>query len=60
MVGSLLLLPVFTLRGGLSRNVSLFGARLGLRIVVFSTGLAMLSRVVFIVTLFIYKGVFPS
>ncbi|MFH1153884.1 MAG: hypothetical protein V1793_08710 [Pseudomonadota bacterium] len=56
MVGSFLLLPIFALRGSLSRHISIFGPGLGIRIVATSTGLGMLSRLVFVIILHLYKG----
>lgn len=57
ILGSLLLLPLYTLRGNMSRSVSIFGTKLGVRIVTTSTALTMLSRVIFIAAILFYKGV---
>ncbi|MFH1666838.1 MAG: hypothetical protein ABIA17_04625 [Elusimicrobiota bacterium] len=57
ILGSLLLLPLYTLRGNMSRSVSIFGTKLGIKIVTTSTALTMLSRLIFIVIILIYKGV---
>ncbi len=57
IVGSLLLIPIYTLRGSLSHSVAIFGPKLGIKIVLTSTALAMLSRFIFLIVLLIYKGV---
>lgn len=56
ITGSFLLLPFFALRGGLSRNISIFGPKTGFKITATSTGLAMFTRLVFIIMIVIYKG----
>jgi hypothetical protein len=57
IVGSLMLIPIYTLRGSLSRNIAIFGPKLGIKIVLTSTALAMLSRFIFLIILLLYKGV---
>ncbi|WP_319508296.1 nucleoside recognition protein [uncultured Methanolobus sp.] len=44
MLGSMFMLPVFSIRSLLPRYVSIFGPRIGIRIVVFSTGISILVR----------------
>ncbi|MFH1260228.1 MAG: hypothetical protein ABII74_10555 [Elusimicrobiota bacterium] len=57
ILGSLLLIPLYTLRGSMSRSISIFGTKLGVKIATTSTALTMLSRLIFIVLILIYKGV---
>jgi hypothetical protein len=57
IVGSLMLIPIYTLRGSLSRSIAIFGPKLGIKIVLTSTALAMLSRFIFLIILLLYKGV---
>jgi len=44
MLGSMFMLPVFSIRSLLPRYVSIFGPRIGIRIVAFSTGISILVR----------------
>ena len=44
MLGSMFMLPVFSIRSLLPRYVSIFGPRIGIRIVTFSTGISILVR----------------
>ncbi len=48
LLGSLLMLPIFTLRYSFARYVSIFGFSLGSRILMVSTSLGMLNRGVFL------------
>lgn len=57
ILGSLLMLPLFSLRGGLARNISIFGTKLGVRIISTSTILSMISRLIFVAAILIYKAV---
>jgi hypothetical protein len=49
MLGSMFMLPVFALRSMVPNYTALFGPRLGLSVVVFSTGISMLVRLIFLV-----------
>jgi hypothetical protein len=49
MVGSMFMLPVFALRSMVPNYTALFGARLGLAVVAFSTGISIVVRLVFLV-----------
>jgi hypothetical protein len=49
MLGSMFMLPVFALRSMVPNYTALFGPRLGLSVVVFSTGISMLVRMIFLV-----------
>ena len=56
IVGSLLLLPIYGFRSGtIARTISFFGPKLGLRISTTSTVLALVSRLIFLVLLMLYK-----
>ncbi len=44
MLGSMFMLPVFAVRAIIPRYVSIFGPKVGMRIVFFSTGISMLIR----------------
>lgn len=44
MLGSMFMLPIFAVRTILPRYISIFGPRIGVRIVAFSTGISMLVR----------------
>ena len=44
MLGSMFMLPVFSIRSLLPRYVSIFGPRIGIRIVAFSTGISIIVR----------------
>ena len=57
VVGSFIMIPIYTLRGNLSRTTSIFGRKLGLKIVTTSMSLTMLSRFLFIIGIQLYKGV---
>ncbi len=48
MLGSMFMLPVFALRSMVPNYTALFGPRLGLSVVVFSTGISMLVRLIFL------------
>lgn len=48
ILGSLLMLPIFTLKYSLPKYTSIFGVYLGLNILLVSTGLGMFSRAVFL------------
>ena len=48
LLGSLLMLPIFTLKYSLPKYTSIFGVSLGLNILLISTGLGMFSRAVFL------------
>lgn len=48
MLGSMFMLPVFALRSMVPNYTALFGPRLGLSIVAFSTGISVLVRFVFL------------
>ena len=48
LLGSILMLPVFTLRFSFPRYAAIFGVRLGTKILATSTGLGMLTRAVFL------------
>ncbi|MCJ7445639.1 MAG: nucleoside recognition protein [Methanotrichaceae archaeon] len=50
MLGSMLMLPLFALRSLVPNYTAIFGPRLGLSVVVFSTGLSMLVRLAFLMT----------
>jgi hypothetical protein len=51
MLGSMFMLPFFAVRSLLPRYVGLFGPRLGVEIVVFSTGMSVLVRFAILVVL---------
>ncbi|WP_406656712.1 nucleoside recognition domain-containing protein [Methanolobus sp. ZRKC2] len=56
MLGSMFMLPFFSFRTLLPRYVSIFGPRIGVRIVAFSTGISMLVRFcILVVLLFIVR-----
>jgi hypothetical protein len=44
MLGSMFMLPIFAIRSILPRYISIFGPRIGVRIVAFSTGISMSVR----------------
>lgn len=44
MLGSMFMLPIFSIRTLLPRYISIFGSRIGIRIVVFSTGISIFVR----------------
>ena len=44
MLGSMFMLPIFSIRTLLPRYISIFGPRIGIRIVAFSTGISILVR----------------
>ena len=51
MLGSMFMLPLFAARGLLPRYVGLFGPRLGVGIVLFSTGMSILVRLAILLAL---------
>lgn len=51
MLGSMFMLPIFSVRTLLPRYVSIFGPRIGVRIVAFSTGMSILVRFCFLIIL---------
>ncbi|WP_406659700.1 nucleoside recognition domain-containing protein [Methanolobus sp. ZRKC3] len=51
MLGSMFMLPVFAVRTILPRYISIFGPRIGVKIVVFSTGISMLVRFCILIAL---------
>jgi hypothetical protein len=51
MLGSMFMLPVFSIRSLLPRYISIFGPRIGIRIVAFSTGISILVRFCVLVVL---------
>ena len=51
MVGSMFMLPIFSVRTIIPRYVSIFGPKIGLRIVAFSTGMSMLVRFMLLIVL---------
>lgn len=56
MLGSMFMLPFFAIRSLLPRYVGLFGPRLGVGIVVFSTGMSILVRFTILVALLAFSG----
>jgi hypothetical protein len=55
LLGSILMLPVFTLRVSFPRYAAIFGVGLGTKILATSTGLGMLTRAVFLVFFLVVK-----
>jgi hypothetical protein len=51
MLGSLFMLPIFALRSLVPRHTAMFGFRLGLMVVIFSTGMSILVRLAFLLAL---------
>ncbi|MDG6243567.1 MAG: nucleoside recognition protein [Methanolobus sp.] len=51
MLGSMFMLPLFSIRTLLPRYISIFGPRIGIRIVAFSTGISILVRFCILVVL---------
>ncbi|WP_048205834.1 nucleoside recognition domain-containing protein [Methanococcoides methylutens] len=51
MLGSMFMLPIFSVRAIIPRYVSIFGPRIGLRIVAFSTGISMTIRFILLIIL---------
>lgn len=51
MLGSMFMLPVFALRSQLPNKVAIFGTRLGVQIVVYSTAISVLVRLVILLLL---------
>ncbi|MGM0771812.1 MAG: nucleoside recognition domain-containing protein [Halobacteriota archaeon] len=51
MLGSMFMLPLFTFRAIIPRYVSIFGPKIGLRIVAFSTGMSMIIRFILLIIL---------
>jgi len=48
MLGSMFMLPIFALRSMVPNYTALFGPRLGLSVVVISTGISILVRLAFL------------
>jgi len=55
LLGSILMLPVFTLRVSFPRYAAIFGVRLATKILATSTGLGMLTRAAFLVFFLLVK-----
>lgn len=51
MLGSMFMLPIFALRTTVPNYTAIFGMRLGLYVVVFSTGISILVRLLFLLVL---------
>ncbi|MHC1631459.1 MAG: nucleoside recognition domain-containing protein [Methanotrichaceae archaeon] len=51
MLGSMFMLPLFSIKSMLPRYVAIFGPRLGMEIVTFSTGISVLIRLVLLAVL---------
>jgi hypothetical protein len=51
MLGSMFMLPLFSIRTLLPRYISIFGPRIGIRIVTFSTGISILVRFCILIVL---------
>jgi len=51
MVGSMFMLPIFAVRSTVPNYTAIFGMRLGLCLVVFSTGISVLVRLIFLLIL---------
>lgn len=51
MLGSMFMLPIFAIRSQLPRKVAIFGARLGVQIVAYSTAISILVRLVILLIL---------
>jgi hypothetical protein len=51
MLGSIFMLPIFALRSMVPNYTALFGSRLGLSVVCFSTGISMLVRLAYLLVL---------
>ncbi|WP_410509387.1 nucleoside recognition protein [Methanosarcina hadiensis] len=51
MLGSMFMLPIFAIRSQLPRKVAIFGTRLGVRIVAYSTAISILVRLVILLLL---------
>jgi hypothetical protein len=51
MLGSMLMLPIFALRTTVPNYTAIFGMRLGLYVVIFSTGISILVRLLFLLVL---------
>jgi len=51
MLGSIFMLPIFALRSMVPNYTALFGARLGLSVVCFSTGISVLVRMAYLLVL---------
>ncbi|MEZ5335898.1 MAG: nucleoside recognition protein [Methanolobus sp.] len=56
MLGSMFMLPIFSVRTLLPRYISIFGPRIGIRIVAFSTGISILVRFCVLVILLSIAG----
>lgn len=55
LLGSILMLPVFTLRVSFPRYAAIFGVRMGTKILATSTGLGMFTRALFLVFFLVVK-----
>jgi hypothetical protein len=51
MLGSMFMLPIFALRSMVPNYTAIFGMRIGLSVVVFSTGVSVLVRLLFLLVL---------
>jgi hypothetical protein len=51
MLGSMFMLPIFSIRTLLPRYISIFGPKLGVKIVTISTGMSILIRFTILVIL---------
>ncbi|VVB72126.1 Uncharacterised protein [uncultured archaeon] len=56
MLGSLFMLPVYSIRSLLPNYTSVFGMRLGLSLVAISTGISVLVRLIVLVALLMATG----
>jgi hypothetical protein len=56
MLGSLFMLPFYSLRSLLPNYTSVFGMRLGLSLVIISTGISVLVRMSVLVMLLIFSS----
>ena len=51
MLGSMFMLPIFAIRSQLPRKIAIFGTRLGVQIVAYSTALSIIVRLVVLLLL---------
>jgi hypothetical protein len=51
MLGSMFMLPIFAIRSQLPRKVAIFGTRLGVQIVAYSTAMSIFVRFVILLLL---------
>jgi len=56
LLGSFLMLPIFMIRGSLAKYTSIFGIRLGLKIIFTSTIIGMGTRLIFLLIILIIRG----